>query len=83
VWNCDTVVEPDHPLQPIFDGPTTLAAMAMATSSIRIGTLVTSQYFRHPVTLVKAAITVDHLSGGRLELAPGVGDPCSGRSSTT
>jgi hypothetical protein len=27
VWNCDTVVEPDHPLHPIFDGPATLSAM--------------------------------------------------------
>jgi alkanesulfonate monooxygenase SsuD/methylene tetrahydromethanopterin reductase-like flavin-dependent oxidoreductase (luciferase family) len=77
-WNCDTVVEPDHPRTPMFDGPATLTAMAIASSTIRIGTLVTSQYFRHPVTLVKAAITVDHLSGGRLEVALGVGDPSAG-----
>ncbi len=78
MWNCDTVVEPDHPRTPILDGPSTLTAMALATSTIRVGTLVTSQYFRHPVTLVKAAITVDHLSGGRLEVALGVGDPSAG-----
>jgi alkanesulfonate monooxygenase SsuD/methylene tetrahydromethanopterin reductase-like flavin-dependent oxidoreductase (luciferase family) len=81
VWNCDTVVEPDHPLHPIFDGPATLSAMALETSRIRIGTLVTSQYFRHPVTMVKSAITIDHLSGGRLEIALGVGDPTAGATS--
>ena len=48
-------------------GPVTLTLMAAATTSIRVGTLVTSLYFRHPVTLTKAAMTVDHLSGGRAE----------------
>jgi alkanesulfonate monooxygenase SsuD/methylene tetrahydromethanopterin reductase-like flavin-dependent oxidoreductase (luciferase family) len=78
VWNCDTVVEPDRPHHMMFDGPTTLALMAQATSRIRIGTLVTSLYFRHPVPLTKAATTVDHLSHGRLEVALGVGDPSAG-----
>jgi len=78
MWNCDTVVEPDHPRSPIFDGPATLSAMALATSTIRIGTLVTSLYFRHPLTFVKATITVDHLSEGRVEIALGVGDPSAG-----
>ena len=43
-----------------------------------MGTLVSSLYFRHPVTLAKAAMTVDHLSGGRVEVALGVGDPSAG-----
>ena len=34
----------------MFDGPSTLAAMALETTAIRIGTLVTSLYFRQPVT---------------------------------
>jgi alkanesulfonate monooxygenase SsuD/methylene tetrahydromethanopterin reductase-like flavin-dependent oxidoreductase (luciferase family) len=78
LWNCDTVVEPDRVRHTMFDGPTTLALMAEWTSSIRVGTLVTSLYFRQPVTLTKAAMTIDHLSGGRLELALGVGDPSAG-----
>jgi alkanesulfonate monooxygenase SsuD/methylene tetrahydromethanopterin reductase-like flavin-dependent oxidoreductase (luciferase family) len=78
LWNCDTVVEPDRVRHTMFDGPTTLALMAEWTSSIRVGTLVTSLYFRQPVTLTKAAVTIDHLSGGRLELALGVGDPSAG-----
>ena len=78
LWNCDTVVEPDRPRHMLFDGPATLTMMAADTRRIRVGTLVTSLYFRHPVTFAKAAMTVDHLSGGRVELALGVGDPSAG-----
>jgi alkanesulfonate monooxygenase SsuD/methylene tetrahydromethanopterin reductase-like flavin-dependent oxidoreductase (luciferase family) len=78
LWNCDTVVEPDRARHTMFDGPATLTLMAAGTTSIRVGTLVTSLYFRHPVTFTKAAMTVDHLSHGRLELALGVGDPSAG-----
>jgi hypothetical protein len=69
LWNCDTVVEPDRPRHVMFDGPATLTLMAAATTRIRVGTLVTSVYFRHPVTSAKAAMTLDHLSGGRVEIA--------------
>ena len=78
LWNSDTVVEPDRARHVLFDGPTTLTMMAAETSAIRVGTLVSSLYFRHPVTLAKAVMTVDHLSGGRLEVAVGVGDPSAG-----
>ena len=78
LWNCDTVVEPDRPLHMMFDGPATLTMMAAETSRIRVGTLVTSLYFRQPVPFAKASVTVDHLSGGRVELALGVGDPSAG-----
>jgi alkanesulfonate monooxygenase SsuD/methylene tetrahydromethanopterin reductase-like flavin-dependent oxidoreductase (luciferase family) len=78
VWNCDTIVEPDRPRHMMFDGPTTLAMMAAETSRIRVGTLVSSLYFREPVTVAKAAMTLDHLSGGRVEVALGVGDPSAG-----
>lgn len=78
VWNCDTVVEPDRPRHAMFDGPTTLALMARETSEIRVGTLVSSLYFRQPLTLAKATMTLDQLTGGRVELALGVGDPSAG-----
>ena len=78
LWNVDTVVEPDRPRTTLFDGPTTLAAMALKTSTIRIGTLVTSLFFRSPVLAARAAVAVDHLSGGRVEIALGVGDPTAG-----
>jgi alkanesulfonate monooxygenase SsuD/methylene tetrahydromethanopterin reductase-like flavin-dependent oxidoreductase (luciferase family) len=78
LWNVDTLVDPDRPRSRMFDGPSTLAVTAVRTRRIRIGTLVTSLYFRSPVTAAKAAVTVDHLSDGRLEIALGVGDPSAG-----
>lgn len=50
-----------------------LAAVAATTSRIRIGTLVTSPNFRHPALLAKDAMTLDELSGGRLDLGVGAG----------
>ena len=50
-----------------------LAAAALATESIRLGTLVLNNDLRHPVTLAQELSTVDHLSGGRLELGLGAG----------
>jgi alkanesulfonate monooxygenase SsuD/methylene tetrahydromethanopterin reductase-like flavin-dependent oxidoreductase (luciferase family) len=82
LWNVDTVVEPDRRRHAMFDGPATLTLMAVRTSTIRIGTLVSSLYFRSPVTLAKATMTVDHISGGRVELALGVGDPSAGEGAT-
>jgi alkanesulfonate monooxygenase SsuD/methylene tetrahydromethanopterin reductase-like flavin-dependent oxidoreductase (luciferase family) len=78
LWNCDTLVEPDRPRHLMFDGPATLALMAERTGTIRIGTLVTSLYFRHPATFAKSATTIDQISDGRLEIALGVGDPSAG-----
>ena len=78
LWNCDAILEPDRARHIMFDGPTMLTLMGAETTSIRVGSLVTSLYFRHPVTLTKATMTIDHLSGGRVELALGVGDPSAG-----
>ncbi len=71
---------PDHIKNP--DGPptdamhetwTVLTAIAARTSRIRLGPLVSSNTFRHPVMLLKQAVTVDHLSAGRLVLGIGTG----------
>ena len=56
-----------------FDGWTVLAVMAMETTRIRIGTLVSNPVLRPPALLAKEALTIDHLSGGRLELGIGTG----------
>jgi F420-dependent oxidoreductase-like protein len=54
-----------------FEGMTTLGALATATSAIRLGLLVTGVTYRHPSVLAAEAVTVDHASHGRLELALG------------
>jgi F420-dependent oxidoreductase-like protein len=54
-----------------FEGMTTLAALATATTTIRLGLLVTGVTYRHPSVLAVEAITVDHASHGRLDLALG------------
>src|SRR5215831_1284290 len=54
-----------------FEGMTTLAALAGATSRIRLGLLVTGVTYRHPSVLAAEALTIDHASHGRLELSLG------------
>ena len=49
-----------------------LTAAAMATTRLRVGSLVFSNDFRHPVVLAKEAATLDVLSGGRFELGLGI-----------
>src|SRR5215217_8275023 len=48
-------------------------ALATVTSRIRLGTLVSPATFRHPSVLAKSAVTVDHISGGRVEVGLGAG----------
>ncbi len=52
---------------------TTLGALAVTTSKIRLGTLVTGNTYRHPAVLAKMAATIDHISGGRCVLGLGSG----------
>jgi F420-dependent oxidoreductase-like protein len=54
-----------------FEGMTTLAALAAATSRIRLGLLVTGVTYRHPSVFAAQAATIDHASHGRLELSLG------------
>lgn len=76
-WIADHFVNYAHPNSPWLDGWTTLAGLANCTSQIRIGTLVTSIPFRHPAVLARQAMTVDHISNGRLEIGIGAGAPGS------
>jgi F420-dependent oxidoreductase-like protein len=55
------------------DAIATLAALAARTERIRLGTLVSPVTFRHPSGLAKSVATIDHVSGGRVELGLGAG----------
>lgn len=67
-----TLLVADHYLNPMSCGPLLLAA-ANATTTLRIGSYVYNNDFRHPALLAKEAATIDVLSGGRLELGLGAG----------
>ncbi|MCX5199999.1 LLM class flavin-dependent oxidoreductase [Streptomyces sp. NBC_00237] len=58
---------------PWFGALPTLTAAASVTETLRLGTLVTSPNFRHPVTLAKELISLDDISGGRVTLGIGAG----------
>lgn len=55
------------------EGWSILAALAMATDRIRLATYVTQFPLRHPAMLARQALTIDHISGGRLEIGLGTG----------
>jgi F420-dependent oxidoreductase-like protein len=56
-----------------LDAWTTLAGLASITERIRLGTLVSPATFRHPSVLARMAVTVDHISRGRVEVGMGSG----------
>lgn len=67
-----TLVVPDHFRDHLAPVPALIAA-ALATTRLRVGSLVFSNDFRHPAVLAKEAATIDVLSGGRFELGLGAG----------
>ena len=75
LWTYDHLSWRHYRERPWFASIPWLTAAAAATSRIRIGPLVSSPNFRHPVTLAKEAMTLDNISGGRVILGVGVGGP--------
>jgi alkanesulfonate monooxygenase SsuD/methylene tetrahydromethanopterin reductase-like flavin-dependent oxidoreductase (luciferase family) len=65
----------DPTFHPMADPWVSLAAVALRTQRMRIGTLVTPIARRRPWKLARETVTVDRLSNGRLTLGVGLGDP--------
>jgi alkanesulfonate monooxygenase SsuD/methylene tetrahydromethanopterin reductase-like flavin-dependent oxidoreductase (luciferase family) len=77
----DHFVDWTNPPSPWFESWTALTGLAAATSSIRLTTCVTQIPFRNPAMFARQALTLDHISAGRLEVGLGTGlvsDPSYG-----
>jgi F420-dependent oxidoreductase-like protein len=62
-----------RPQAAALDAWATLAGLAAITQRIRLGTLVSPATFRHPSVLARMAVTIDHISGGRVDVGMGAG----------
>jgi alkanesulfonate monooxygenase SsuD/methylene tetrahydromethanopterin reductase-like flavin-dependent oxidoreductase (luciferase family) len=69
----DHFVDWNNPAVPWLEAWTVLAAAARETTRIRLATYVSQIPLRHPAMLARQALTVDHISGGRLEVGLGTG----------
>jgi alkanesulfonate monooxygenase SsuD/methylene tetrahydromethanopterin reductase-like flavin-dependent oxidoreductase (luciferase family) len=67
-WTYDHVRWGGMPEGPWHSAVPVLGAVAAVTTRIRLGTLVATPNFRHPVTLAREALALDDLSDGRLDL---------------
>lgn len=72
-WLCDHLIQPSRPTGPYFEAWSLLGGLAARTEKIRVGILVTSNTFRFPQVVAKMAVTIDHISNGRLEIGLGAG----------
>ncbi len=70
----DYIIWQGHNDAATYDPWVALTAMAVSTTAIRLGTMVTPIARRRPWKLAREAVTIDHLSGGRLILGVGVGE---------
>lgn len=73
LFRSDHYLSPTSPERPATDAWTLLAALAARTAKLRLGTLVSPVTFRQPAVVAKSAATVDHISGGRVEVGIGAG----------
>jgi alkanesulfonate monooxygenase SsuD/methylene tetrahydromethanopterin reductase-like flavin-dependent oxidoreductase (luciferase family) len=69
----DHLVPPLAGDQPMYEAIVTSTWVAAHTERLRVGSLVLCDSFRHPATLAREAVSIDHASGGRYELGIGWG----------
>lgn len=69
----DHFVDWSNPPSPWFESWTVLTGLAGATTSIRLGSSVTQIPLRNPAMFARQALTLDHVSHGRLEIGLGTG----------
>ena len=79
LWIADALIANGPPDEPRLETWSALAAIAQATSRLRLGTMVSGNVYRHPAVLAKMVTTIDHISNGRVELGIGAGWPCENR----
>jgi alkanesulfonate monooxygenase SsuD/methylene tetrahydromethanopterin reductase-like flavin-dependent oxidoreductase (luciferase family) len=71
--DCIAIDTPTVPPHPTYDPWIVLAAMALRTQRVRLGTVLTALPRRRPWKLARETVTLDHLSNGRLILTAGIG----------
>ena len=73
LWLADPFLPDEDELIPVHESWITLAALARDVPRVRLGTMVTSNTYRHPAVLANMVTTLDNLSGGRVVLGLGSG----------
>lgn len=67
------MITPQDAAGTCFEAVASMTALATETKNVRVGSLVFCVPYRHPAVLANAMVTVDHISGGRMELGLGAG----------
>ena len=73
IWVVDHFFGGSDELGDTHEAYTVLAGLAMATNRVRLGVMVAGNTYRNPVVLLKQAVTVDHISNGRVDFGIGAG----------
>ena len=76
IWTSDhfvTSLFQDEPETTVLDGWTALAGLAVLTSRVRLGVMITGNMYRHPPQLARIAATIDRMTNGRLIMGIGAG----------
>lgn len=73
VWDHIYEAPPINSESPVFEAVACMATLAADTQNVRVGCLVFCMGYRNPALLAKSLVTIDHVSGGRLEVGLGGG----------